>query len=354
MPKRLSYEEIKKRIENEGYILLSTEYKNSTSKLKMICPNKHEWNGTWRDFRDGCRCPKCSRKNINKKYDFNFVNDYFKSFGYTLLSKEYNSCDEYLEVMCPNSHKYKTTFSNFKNGSRCKECYGNKKYSFEDIAEIIKAKNYKIISNKEDYINSHSEITLKCTKGHIYTTKFYVFNQGHECPYCTERKVNFNMVKYNIEKEGYILLSKEYKNNSEKLEIKCPNNHIYNMSYNNFQGGCRCPICNSSNGEQRISYILNNLGITYKIQYRFSNCKGDNKTLPFDFYIEDKNILIEYDGIQHFEPIDFFGGKEGFEKQQKYDNIKNQYCKDNNIKLIRIPYFEFSNIEKLLKENFND
>ena len=126
------------------------------------------------------------------------------------------------------------------------------------------------------------------------------------------------------------------------------------MSYNNFQGGCRCPICNSSNGEQRISYILNNLGITYKIQYRFSDCKGDNKTLPFDFYIEDKNILIEYDGIQHFEPIDFFGGKEGFEKQQKYDNIKNQYCKDNNIKLIRIPYFEFSNIEKLLKENFND
>ena len=82
------------------------------------------------------------------------------------------------------------------------------------------------------------------------------------------------------------------------------------------------------------------------------------KTLPFDFYIPDLNICIEYDGEQHFEPVDFGGkGKEYAEKrfkaQQKRDNIKTEYCKNNNIKLIRIPYWEFDNVENILKQELN-
>jgi hypothetical protein len=65
------------------------------------------------------------------------------------------------------------------------------------------------------------------------------------------------------------------------------------------------------------------------------------------------NIIVEFDGIQHYEPIDFFGGKESFIKQVRNDEIKNEYCLKNNIKLLRIPYWEFRNIESILSKELN-
>ena len=90
--------------------------------------------------------------------------------------------------------------------------------------------------------------------------------------------------------------------------------------------------------------------IKYTPQKRFDDCK-DIKPLPFDFYLSDYNTCIEYDGQQHFEPVDFSGKRENlaqqqFEKTQYHDKIKNKYCEDNNIRLLRIPYFK--NIEEEL------
>ena len=62
--------------------------------------------------------------------------------------------------------------------------------------------------------------------------------------------------------------------------------------------------------------------------------------MPFDFYLPDYNICIEYDGEEHFQPVEFFGGEEKFQRRIENDEIKNNYCKNNNIKLIRIPYFD--------------
>ena len=73
--------------------------------------------------------------------------------------------------------------------------------------------------------------------------------------------------------------------------------------------------------------------------------------MPFDFYLPDYNICIEYDGELHYKSIDFYGGEEELMKQQNRDNIKTQYCKDNNITLIRIPYWDLNNINKILSEN---
>ena len=100
---------------------------------------------------------------------------------------------------------------------------------------------------------------------------------------------------------------------------------------------------------------LNNIG--FCPQKTFKECKYKDQ-LRFDFYIPKHNICIEYDGIQHFEPIDFAGkgeewAKEQFKEQQIKDNIKTQYCLDNDIKLIRIPYWEFDNIENILKQELN-
>lgn len=100
--------------------------------------------------------------------------------------------------------------------------------------------------------------------------------------------------------------------------------------------GCR----HSSKWEMFISEYLKSLNIDFKFQKRFTDCKNDKGSdmLPFDFYIPSKNIIIEYDGLHHFESIKGWGGKEKFKITQRNDEIKNTYCKDNNITLIRIPY----------------
>ena len=73
----------------------------------------------------------------------------------------------------------------------------------------------------------------------------------------------------------------------------------------------------------------------------------------FWFYLPDYNLLIEYDGRQHFEISEYFGGYEGFINTKIRDTIKNIYCRNNNIDLLRIPYWEFDNIENILIDKLN-
>ena len=99
---------------------------------------------------------------------------------------------------------------------------------------------------------------------------------------------------------------------------------------------CGC-LNNKSRGEIKIAQILNENNISYKEQYCFQDCKN-NHCLPFDFYLPDYNICIEYDGKQHFQPVEYFGGEKEFQHTKINDKIKTQYCKDHDIKLVRIPY----------------
>lgn len=98
-----------------------------------------------------------------------------------------------------------------------------------------------------------------------------------------------------------------------------------------------CGCIHKSHNEHYIENILKDEDILYEAQYRFENCKNI-KPLPFDFYLPNYNVAIEYDGRQHYEPINFFGGDLDFQKRQNNDRIKNDFCKANNIQLIRIPY----------------
>lgn len=118
-----------------------------------------------------------------------------------------------------------------------------------------------------------------------------------------------------------------------------------------------CGCMHKSIGEQKIEECLKQMKICYETQKTFENCKN-HICLRYDFYIEDKNMCIEYDGIQHFQPIDFAGrGKKWAEKElsrtQENDKIKNEYCEKNNILLLRIPYTEFENIDEILSKNLS-
>jgi len=115
-----------------------------------------------------------------------------------------------------------------------------------------------------------------------------------------------------------------------------------------------CGCTSISKGEYILKEILEDLNIFFETQYKFFDCK-DKQRLPFDFYLSDYNCCIEYDGKQHFENIPYWGGEQGFKERQKKDNIKNQYCKDNNIYLIRIPYTDYNILnEEYIMERLNN
>ena len=109
--------------------------------------------------------------------------------------------------------------------------------------------------------------------------------------------------------------------------------------------------CITSNGERLIKESLQKLNIDYCQEYTFIDCVNPktNQKLRFDFYLPDYNICIEYDGEQHFRySNNGWNNKENFEKTQYRDNLKNQYCEEHNIRLIRIPYTD----EDKINENY--
>lgn len=112
--------------------------------------------------------------------------------------------------------------------------------------------------------------------------------------------------------------------------------------------GYGCPICSESKGEIEVREWLENHNITYKRQHRFA----DLKKYPYDFYLPDFNLLIEYNGIQHYEEVPYFHrSPSSFDGQLTRDRIKKEYAEKNGIKLLVIPYWEFKNIDKILSVN---
>ena len=167
-------------------------------------------------------------------------------------------------------------------------------------------------------------------------------------------------MKQFIEQNGYTFIKlKKFNNNKSIIEIWCgnPNHNSYEVRFDVFKGnkekeGTRCPYCNESKGEKRINSFLLKNNINYLIQYRFEDCKF-KYTLPFDFYLPKYNCCIEFDGGQHYKIVDWFGGLDGFVDTKIRDTVKNIYCQQNNIKLIRIPYWDFDNIEDILIRELN-
>jgi len=207
------------------------------------------------------------------------------------------------------------------------------------------------------YNGGKSKIKIICPIHGLFTQEVRVhINNGSGCPKCANTII---AKKISMDKKHFLNKSKkihnnkydyslvEYKNAKQNIKIICKIHGIFEQTPNKHLQGQGCPICKVSRGEKEIRQILNNNNIKYKRQQVFDDCKNIRK-LQFDFYLPEYNTCIEYDGEQHYKSIEYFGGVKSFKLRQKRDMIKNDYCKNNNIKLLRIKYDE--NIENKLTE----
>ena len=274
---------------------------------------------------------------------------YFKQYEYKLLSEKYKNAHQPLLLECPQGHKISMNLNNFKSGKRCKICnYKNKiREKIKEIEILTNSLGFKFVSL--DNKPGRDKITLICPRGHEVVMRLDHFKGRRKCPLCSDTTLKIDDVRNFIEKEGYQLLTNNYKNCFDKLLIKCDKGHEYSVNFHNFKNGNRCPYCQCSKGEIKVKRYLESNNIVFIPQKTFDGCKYKNK-LSFDFYLPEYNICIEYDGIQHYQPNEHFGGEKSFIEQRKRDIIKNDYCEENNIHLIRISYKEFKNIETILSK----
>ncbi|MBS4894063.1 MAG: hypothetical protein KHZ90_09870 [Veillonella parvula] len=217
---------------------------------------------------------------------------------------------------------------------------------------------YKVIINFKKQLKENNDTFVKFTNitnsGNLMA-KIKTLNNGEididvgaYCKFTEGRRSTYGYCK----EKGYKILS-PYIGALDKMliDFNCGHNPHWIIP-SVLKNGISCPVCNESKGEKTIRLYLENNNIKFKQEYVFADCKH-KYTLPFDFYIPNYNLCIEFDGIQHFEVREHFGGNKEFKNTQIRDEIKNKYCKDNNINLLRIPYWKLDNIENILDEEFD-
>ena len=350
------YENFKEGL-GEDYELLHDA--STIAKTSDVIGVKHTVCGTTFDLRASTlsngykpnRCPECrptKRKTTEEfKEDINYKsNDSFEVLsGYT--NRESRICFR---------HK------------KCGEVFVSRA---KDMAQDPKCPNCESVLNRlgrihekfsADFLIGHLDETIvtnapiihkKC--GHAFAVDLTIFKG--RCVNCSAHKAENYFKSKVLEKLGseYSFinfthrpeLSEGYRRGVVVEHFNC--GHVYETSYSKILEGSKCPNCVYSRGEKAVADVLDSLSIEYTREHSFE----DLGRKRFDFFIPSLNIAIEYDGEQHYKSIDAWGGEEYLESVRQSDALKNDFCDYMGIDLLRIPYWEFDNIDEIVT-NFID
>jgi len=284
------------------YNYSKVDYFGPHVKVKIICPEHGLFEQTPDSHIRNHGCPNCNGgTKINLKI---FITKANKKHGnkYDYSKVKFDKTNEYVKIICPEHGIFEQTVSNHLFGYGCQAC------------GLLTRSNNRT-KNNEYFINKANE-----THG-----KFYDYSKV------------------------------VYEKTNKKIIIICPNHGEFEQTPNDHISNKNgCPVCRESKGEREIAKWLNDNGIKYIRQHKFKDCK-DIRPLPFDFYLPELNMCIEFDGEQHFKEISVFTRKNNTLKMvKKRDKIKTIYCsKKETPNLIRIKFNELKKIDDKLTRLLN-
>jgi hypothetical protein len=302
MGKKYTIEEVKNLFEKEGYQLLTTEYINSKQKLDYICSKGHKYYITLDSWQQGNRCKICgieSRAN-KKRLSLSFIKSEFAKEDYQLLTVEYKNNRQKLYYICPNNHQHSTNWDNWKQGNRCPYCSGKAKPTIDFIKSEFEKEGYRLLTT--EYKNSEQRLDYTCPSDHRHSIRWHDWQGMHRCPVCAvnKRKHSLDFIKHEFERTDYQLLTTEYKNSRQKLDYICHNGHQHSITWNDWQQGNRCPTCANINS------------VTKFLGFGNPNWKGGISCEPYCDIWSDKEYkadIKERDGNQCLNPYCFHGTK---------------------------------------------
>jgi very-short-patch-repair endonuclease len=261
-------------------------------------------------------------------------------YDYSLV--EYKNNKSKVKIICPEHGLFIVNPSNHLRGNTCKSCFNSgRRQDFIKNAKMIHGDKYDY--SLVEYKNNKSKVKIICPEHGVFEQlPIKHINEKQKCPKCRgyyRSNDEFINLAIKIHGDKYSYHKTKYVGKKEKITVICKTHGDFNVRYYDHLKGVGCSICSISKGEIEVKNWLEYKGIKYIQQHKFDDCKYKNR-LPFDFYLPEHNICIEYDGIQHYVIKDFFGGENGFNDIKKRDSIKEKYCEYNKIKLIRVKYDE--------------
>jgi len=329
------------------------QYLNLTDKILSTDDIELEYNGA-KYTQKVCKhlMGRCPEKNIPRKTTSKFIEECKNTWGdkYDYSLVEYSGALKKIKIIYDGLIYEQDAVSHLSGQAPEKNLT---KESF--IKKSIKKHGDKYDYSLVNYVSGDT-VVLIGYKGIFYLQKPYHHLSG-SCPENaklavrkTTRKfvIESNIVhdfKYNYDKTNYV-------RNQLKVTITCPIHGDFTQTPLSHIQGSGCPYCNESRGEFEIAKFLKKYNINYSRQHKFPDCRNIFE-LPFDFYIASAGMVIEFDGLQHFQPVEHFGGIKAYEALKINDKIKSDYCEENYINLIRIKYTEFESIEKILLNNLS-
>ena len=352
MLKKLNYDEVYNRFKEKGLLLLDKEYISSATKMNCVDSYGYKYKIGNGSLMDGSYPEPFNKFN---PYTLENVQHFLnkESNGSKLVTTKYEGSRMDLCITCekcgkPFNRKWASVMQD--KSFICDDCKENpQKYTLEQIKYLFKQQKLKVIDDK--YYGNN--IPLNCIDELGYKVKISYANLlFHKKPNRFSLKHNEDNYLYNI--NNYFNLNninctalryseKELIGNCFVSYCKCECGKIFKTTWSAIKNNqYRCKKCSSSmsKGEYRVKKFFEENNILYVSQKKFKDCKVIRK-LPFDFYLPQYNCCIEVDGQQHYFPNKFSKEEnefESFEKRKRYDKIKDEYCKNNNIDLLRINY----------------
>ncbi|MFP3598207.1 hypothetical protein [Chryseobacterium sp. SIMBA_029] len=267
-----------------------------------------------------------------------------------------------------------------RRSKRCPECLsiiqsGNNRIPVSELNNRIKNSKNPVIRDKqiviryEDHLHNdkNSMVIVKCNLfGHhkeTFPQTAVSIGKNNICPECCKtrdyKKKNGEDLINKIngvlsEKKNSFSFFGSIDRNDKSIifyELICRNCGCSEWEREKYVSSVKCKVCypNDTTGESRVIEYLNFLKVAFKKQKKFPGLKNE-KELKCDFFIPKLNLIIEFDGHQHYYPVDYFKGFKSFKKTIKCDWIKNRYALKNRINILRIPFKEYDNMESLIDD----
>lgn len=335
------------------------DYKNSRSYITLICPKHGDFEKYANDALQGRgKCPKCQRGISNTE---EFIEKAKEKFGdkFDYSKVKFVNKTTKVTITCPKHGNFLIQPNTFLNS-----VYGCGKCRYPDKEIINKPSKEQQLSIKQQvfisrageihkdkynyskviYTKANEKVIIICPEHGEFEQAPGVHLKGHGCPKCA-RKVTVDKTRKTqeeFEREARVIYGNKYtygvyKGMHTKMTIVCPIHGSFECTPHNHLVDCGCPRCSDSKGELVVATWLKNNNIVYTQE---KSLKIDNLQLYLDFYINLNGIqyIIEYNGIQHYKPVEFFGGEGQFKKQIFRDQTLRKYCTKQGIKLLEIPY----------------
>ena len=373
MNRKLTTEEFilkSRKVHGNRYNYTKVDYVNNRTNVIIICKEHGEfYPRPDNHINKKSGCPKCSiieQHENQKKTLKEFINDSIKIHGkrYDYSESKYVGGKTKITVICKEHGRFYPTPNNHTkqgNPSGCPKC--GHQLSIEKQTKTLEMflKESKEVHgdlydySKVNYTKSDEKVTIICNKhGEFYSTpNNHLMGSGcFQCRNENSRKTTEEFINESkrLHVNLYDYSKVEYKTFVDVVIIICNRHGEFKQKPKIHLGGGGCQKCNYSKGELEISNHLNKYKIQFIPQYTFDDLLYKRK-LRCDFYLNKRNVVIEYNGEQHYKSNDFFGGEEGFKKIQERDKLKKEYCENNKIgfEIIRFDENIITRLNEILK-----